>query len=510
MNVLLPYLNHLSQVMVLAQASSDKKPIVLAAVVVVALVLVFVIAKASRKNAEADPTPETPEVTQPDEHGPLTKPGQITDKRLDDRKVISTKDYQRLQALKDMGVLSPAQVKTFNLVKEEGGARRDTAVDHTSQSQAAHEDGSIDDIEIVDSDYKLVESILGSPLKVPEHLLPSDGEDSAPKQVKADPPEVDEEDAAPEPPKAEAPKDVEPEAKSISDGLEKTRGGFGGRFKGLFAQKKDTIDDDLLDEIEEFLFTADIGTKAAMEITEAIQEQAANKKNPEAVWEFVREYVHSMLKNLEVPLDVERSTPFVILVIGVNGAGKTTTIGKLASQYKRQGKEVMIVAGDTFRAAAVEQLEVWGDRANIPVHKGDSEADPASVVFDGIQRGVEEGVDVILCDTSGRLHNNTKLMDELAKISRVSGKAFDGAPHETILVLDANMGQNAIMQAKTFNEAMNITGIVLTKLDGTARGGVILAIDKELNVPVRYIGIGEGINDLRPFNADEFAEALFV
>lgn len=308
---------------------------------------------------------------------------------------------------------------------------------------------------------------------------------------------------------AAAPKDDG--GRSVVDGLARTRNsGFGSRFKSLFQGER--ISDNLLEEIEEFLYTADIGPKAAEEITSAIQEQvkAEDKRDPSAVWDFVRGYILQMLKRHEEPLNMSGHKPFVILVIGVNGAGKTTTIGKLASQFKRQGKSVLVVAGDTFRAAAVEQLEVWANRADLPLHRGESEADPASVVFDGITRGVEEGIDVVICDTSGRLQNKTNLMDELRKIGRVAGKALDGAPHETILVLDANTGQNAIQQVKTFGEVLNITGIVLTKLDGTARGGVILGIGKELNVPLRYIGIGEGINDLRPFKADEFAEALFL
>ena len=309
----------------------------------------------------------------------------------------------------------------------------------------------------------------------------------------------------------ERPREEVEDGRSVVEGLERTRkNGFGARFKSLFQGEK--ISDKLLEEIEEFLYTADIGSKAADEITRAIDEQvqAEDKRDPAAVWEFVRGYVLQMLKRHEEPLDIEAHRTFIMLVIGVNGAGKTTTIGKMASQFKRQGKRVLLVAGDTFRAAAVEQLEVWAQRADIPLHKGESEADPASVVFDGITRGVEEGVDIVICDTSGRLHTKANLMDELRKIGRVTGKALPGAPHETILVLDANTGQNAIQQAKTFGEVLDITGIVLTKLDGTARGGVILGIGKELDVPVRYIGIGEGINDLRPFKADEFAEALFL
>lgn len=483
---------------ILAQASSNNRPIIIAVIAVVVIILVFVLSRASKKSADAPIEPEV--IDAPKADGPLVDVTQITDKRLENRQVISSEDYERLQALREMGLLSAAQIITFNLVKQEGGVRRDTAMDSTGRNLKAHLDGTMDDLEVVDADYELVSRLLGGELKLPESMVDA----STPVVEAAVEPEVEPE---AEPSKPEASED---EGTTIAQGLAKTNKGFGHRFKGLFAAQKDTVDDSLIDEIEEFLFTADIGTKAAEEIIQAIQEQAAHKKNPAEIWEFVREYVHKMIKNLEHPLDISAHKPYVMLVIGVNGAGKTTTIGKLASQYKRQGKKVMIVAGDTFRAAAVEQLEVWGNRADIPVHRGDSEADPASVIYAGIERGIEEDADIILCDTSGRLHNNPKLMDELGRISRVSNKVLEGAPHETMLVIDANMGQNAIMQAKSFNKSLDITGIVLTKLDGTARGGVILAIDKELHIPVRYIGIGEGINDLRPFNADEFTDALFL
>ena len=308
-----------------------------------------------------------------------------------------------------------------------------------------------------------------------------------------------------------AEQDPEEHETSVAEGLSKTRDGFGKKFFGLF-KGQETIDDDLRDHIEEFLYTADIGSKAAKRIIRTLDNKLRDdvKKDPKLVWEFVRSYVTDMLRAREGKLDVNAHSPFVILVIGVNGAGKTTTIGKLASTFKRQGKSVLIVAGDTFRAAAVEQLEVWANRVNVPFHRGKDQADPGSVIYSGIERGVEEGFDVILCDTSGRLHNNVKLMDELRRIPRVSNKALEGAPHETILVLDANSGQNAVQQAKIFGEALDVTGLVLTKLDGTARGGIILGIGEEVKVPVRYIGIGEGIRDLREYDAEEFADALFL
>lgn len=296
----------------------------------------------------------------------------------------------------------------------------------------------------------------------------------------------------------------------LSEGLAKTRTGFIGRLSALF--KGEELNENLVDEIEEVLFTADIGTSAANDILEAVQEHlnGDQKQDPATVWAFVRQYVLKKLKAREGKLDLDAHQPFVILVVGVNGVGKTTTIGKLASKYKKQGKSVLMVAGDTFRAAAVEQLGVWGERTNIPVHQGEQDSDPSSVIYAGIERGAKEGFDVIICDTAGRLHTKANLLDELRKMNRVASKVIDTAPHETILVLDANTGQNAIQQAKLFKEAVDISGIVLTKLDGTAKGGVILGICEELDSPIRFIGIGESVTDLREFKADEFVEALFM
>jgi fused signal recognition particle receptor len=299
-------------------------------------------------------------------------------------------------------------------------------------------------------------------------------------------------------------------ATRLSDGLAKTRTGFISKLGELFKGEK--LNENLVDEIEEVLFTADIGTSAANDILHAVQSQlnSDQKQDPKTVWAFVRQYVLEKLKAREEALDLERHHPFVILVVGVNGVGKTTTIGKLASKFKKQGKSVLMVAGDTFRAAAVEQLGVWGERTDIAVHQGEPDSDPSSVIYAGIERGVKEGVDIIICDTAGRLHTKVNLLDELRKMNRVASKVIASAPHETILVLDANTGQNAIQQAKLFSEAVDISGIVLTKLDGTAKGGVILGICEELNAPIRYIGIGESVSDLRSFSADEFVEALFM
>jgi len=292
--------------------------------------------------------------------------------------------------------------------------------------------------------------------------------------------------------------------------LQKTRTGFIDRLGSLF--KGSQLDDDIVEQVEEILFTADVGPKIAQQILDAVEERlsADQKQDPVEIWGFIRSYCRDLLKEHEAPVDYDSASPFVMLVVGVNGAGKTTTIGKIASQLQREGKSVLLVAADTFRAAAVDQLEIWAKRTGIAMHRGEDKADPSSVIYSGIERGVEEGVDVIICDTAGRLHTKSNLMDELSKMARVSGKVIEEAPHETVLVLDANTGQNAIRQAQDFGEALEITGVVLTKFDGTARGGVILGICDELSVPVRYIGIGEGIRDLRPFDADQFVEALFM
>ncbi|MFP4600216.1 MAG: signal recognition particle-docking protein FtsY, partial [Persicimonas sp.] len=300
------------------------------------------------------------------------------------------------------------------------------------------------------------------------------------------------------------------EPKTLAQGLEKTRTGFIGRLSGIFAS--DQLDEDMVDQVEEVLFTADIGPHVAQRIMEAVEESLSGdeKRDPARIWGFIRKYTSELLQAHEQPLALESAKPYVMLVVGVNGVGKTTTIGKMASKFRDQGKKVLMIAADTFRAGAVDQLAIWAERTDMPIHQGEHEADPSSVMYEGIERGIEEGTDVIICDTSGRLQTNVNLMDELAKMARVAGKALDGAPHETMLVLDANTGQNAIAQAEKFNDAVEITGITLTKLDGTARGGVILGICDQLEAPVRYIGIGESVEDLREFDADEFVDALFM
>jgi fused signal recognition particle receptor len=307
---------------------------------------------------------------------------------------------------------------------------------------------------------------------------------------------------------AAAPADDEATS-AFKAGLAKTRGGFVAKLGKLFAKKQ--IDADVLPALEEVLFTADIGPRAADRIFESVKKGLGKDElaDPAKIWAKIRATSTAILDVGAPPVDWSAKKPFVLLVLGVNGVGKTTTIGKLAALMAGQGKRVVLGAGDTFRAAAAEQLEVWGKRAGCPVVRGKEGGDPSSVIFEAVKRGVDEGADLVICDTAGRLHTKTDLMDELKKVRRVMDKAMPGCPHETWMVLDATTGQNAITQAKTFKDAMEITGIVITKLDGSAKGGVILGICDELKVPVRYIGVGEQLQDLRPFDANAFVAALY-
>ncbi|WP_314138636.1 signal recognition particle-docking protein FtsY [Buttiauxella noackiae] len=292
--------------------------------------------------------------------------------------------------------------------------------------------------------------------------------------------------------------------------LIKTKQNLGSGFISLFRGKK--IDDDLFEELEEQLLIADVGVETTRKIITNLTEGASRKdlRDAEALYGLLKEEMGEILAKVDEPLKVEGKTPFVILMVGVNGVGKTTTIGKLARQFQQEGKSVMLAAGDTFRAAAVEQLQVWGERNNIPVIAQHTGADSASVIFDAIQAAKARNVDVLLADTAGRLQNKAHLMEELKKIVRVMKKLDEDAPHEVMLTLDASTGQNAISQAKLFHEAVGLTGITLTKLDGTAKGGVIFSVADQFGIPIRYIGVGERIEDLRPFNAGDFIEALFA
>ena len=297
----------------------------------------------------------------------------------------------------------------------------------------------------------------------------------------------------------------------LKQGLSKTSASLGEGMASLFLGKK-AIDDDLLDDLETRLLTADVGVEATTTIIGNLTKRVARKELADsgALYKALQEELVTLLKPVEQPLVIDSAKqPYVILVVGVNGVGKTTTIGKLAKKLQQDGKKVMLAAGDTFRAAAVEQLQVWGERNNIAVIAQHTGADSASVIFDAVQAAKSRGIDVLIADTAGRLHTKDNLMEELKKVRRVIGKLDETAPHEVLLVLDAGTGQNAISQAKQFNQTVNLTGLALTKLDGTAKGGVIFALAKQFGLPIRYIGVGEGIDDLRPFEAQAFVQALF-
>jgi fused signal recognition particle receptor len=296
----------------------------------------------------------------------------------------------------------------------------------------------------------------------------------------------------------------------LKRGLSRTKESIGSGIVSLFRGK--AIDDELFEELETQLLVADVGMDTTVKIIKQLTESSDRKqlKDGDALYQLLKEQMADILKKVESPLTLKtESGPFVILMVGVNGVGKTTTIGKMAKQFQQQGKKVMLAAGDTFRAAAVEQLQVWGERNNIPVVAQQTGSDSASVIFDAFQSAKAKNIDVLIADTAGRLQNKEHLMEELKKVVRVIKKIAPQAPHEIMLTLDAGTGQNAISQTKLFNEAVGLTGISLTKLDGTAKGGVIFAIADQFDIPIRYVGIGEGIDDLRPFNSQDFVNALF-
>lgn len=346
--------------------------------------------------------------------------------------------------------------------------------------------------------------------KRPEQKADKKAEKKAEKKPVEDAVEIRE--AKPVGQKEEAPVAKKPSAadvEALKKGLESTRGGFVARLARLFRKKE--IDPALLDEIEEVLITADIGVPTTQKVLGRLRERLEKKElaDEDRVWQAIRDEAQAILDR-PPGVKPKKTRPTVLLVVGVNGVGKTTTIGKLASRLKEDGKKVILAAGDTFRAAAVLQLEVWGKRVGCEVVKGKERADPSSVIFEAIQKARNDGADYVIADTAGRLHTKTPLMEELKKVYRIAGKAREGVdPDEVLLVLDSTNGQNAIQQVAMFKEALPITGIVLTKLDGTAKGGVILGIVDEHSIPVRYIGIGERVEDLREFEAESFVAALF-
>ena len=300
----------------------------------------------------------------------------------------------------------------------------------------------------------------------------------------------------------------------FTDGLSKTRDLLVEKVEDLVRRYK-KIDDDFFDELEEILITSDVGVNTVMELIDDLRSEVRKQKIENAVdlQPILSEKLVALLKNDEAAdtsLNVQDGRINVILFVGVNGVGKTTTIGKMAHMFKQQGKKVLLAAGDTFRAAAIEQLEVWGGRVGVEVIKQQQGSDPAAVIYDAIQAAKSRQVDVLLCDTAGRLQNKVNLMEELAKVHRVLQRELPGAPHEVLLVLDATTGQNALSQAKTFGQSAGVSGLVLTKLDGTAKGGIVIAIRNELNIPVKYVGLGEGMDDLQQFDPEQFVHALFA
>jgi len=296
----------------------------------------------------------------------------------------------------------------------------------------------------------------------------------------------------------------------LKTGLQKTKDGLVGRIDALVLGKK-VIDADTLEELEEILITSDIGVKTTVELIRTMEQRLGRNelKDGEALRAALKEEVHARLSAHHSRLDMSTNTPFVLLVIGVNGVGKTTTIGKLAARFSADGKKVLLAAADTFRAAAAEQLVTWGQRSGVDVIRHKEGADPSAVVFDACKAAMARNVDILIIDTAGRLHTKVNLMEEMKKIRRVIGREIPNAPHETLLVVDAATGQNALSQARLFKEAAGVTGIALTKLDGTAKGGIVVAVSYEFGLPVRYIGVGEAIDDLRDFDPQEFTDALF-
>lgn len=299
----------------------------------------------------------------------------------------------------------------------------------------------------------------------------------------------------------------------FTDGLAKTRDLLVEKVEDLVRRYK-KIDDDFFDELEEILITSDVGVNTVMELIDDLRAEVRKQKIENAIdlQPILSEKLVALLKNDEASdtaLNIQDGRLNVILFVGVNGVGKTTTIGKMAHMFKQQGKKVLLAAGDTFRAAAIEQLEVWGDRVGVDVIKQQQGSDPAAVIYDAIQAAKSRQVDILLCDTAGRLQNKVNLMEELAKVHRVLQRELPGAPHEVLLVLDATTGQNALSQAKTFGQSAGVSGLVLTKLDGTAKGGIVIAIRNELNIPVKYVGLGEKMDDLQRFDPEQFVHALF-
>ncbi len=357
------------------------------------------------------------------------------------------------------------------------------------------------------------------PLEKPGEIPQEAPEKALPAAVPEKPALAEPGEKPPEPAPVEAPAETPPAEKPpapdtlfsrLVKGLSRTQAQFVARLDAVFRGRKE-IDESLYEELEAVLITADIGVRTTQRLLDEMREQVDRDAlhDPTALREFLKTRILRILERDDVALRDTDHPPLVILVVGVNGTGKTTTIGKLAARFTAQGKKVILAAGDTFRAAAIEQLEIWAERAGADIVKNKEGADPASVIYDALQAAKARGADVVIADTAGRLHTKVSLMEELKKVRRVIGKAIPGAPHEVLLVLDATMGQNALAQARVFHQGTSLTGLVLTKLDGTAKGGIVIAIVNELDLPVKFIGVGEKIEDLQPFDPERFVSALF-
>ena len=433
----------------------------------------------------------------------------VVDGSVDSQKSTHSSDDEGLKASHNHGIELETPIDPELIAETNDRQLAATLQENDHQNDTIVTDGAVDD-EIVTVD-KSQQPLVDKPNDESELLLTS-AEDSTEEASVSDTVIADGDDNSPvviAPVEQEKPKS-EGFFSRLMRGLKRTKANFGAGFFGLFRGKQ--IDDDLFEELEEQLLIADVGMDTTLKIINNLTDKASRSDlhDGEALYGLLKDELGEMLAKVEQPLVVDMTKkPYVILMVGVNGVGKTTTIGKLAKQFQAEGKSVMLAAGDTFRAAAVEQLQVWGERNNVPVIAQHTGADSASVIFDAIESAKAKNVDVVIADTAGRLQNKGHLMEELRKIVRVMQKIDSEAPHEIMLTLDAGTGQNAISQAKLFSEVAPVSGITITKLDGTAKGGVIFAIADQFNIPIRYIGIGEGIDDLRPFAADEFIEALF-
>ncbi|MCZ2722045.1 signal recognition particle-docking protein FtsY [Marinomonas sp. 15G1-11] len=382
-----------------------------------------------------------------------------------------------------------------------------------TEIKTAHEKGSEEGNKTCSPESNNKDSSVDAHLEsIKQDLKPIDGSSAAESETLISQPIDTPESPTPSNvPVAHEPQETLTWAQRIKSGLSRTRSGFGNGLASLIVGRKQ-IDDELLEDIETQLLTADVGVEATQSLLSSITEKLGRKelKDSDALLSSLKAELKDMLSSSEKPLQIgPQEGPFVILMVGVNGVGKTTTIGKLTKKFQAEGKSVLLAAGDTFRAAAVEQLQVWGERNDVPVIAQHSGADSASVIFDAIESAKAKGIDVVIADTAGRLQNKSNLMNELSKVVRVMKKLDVNAPHEVMLVLDAGTGQNALSQAKLFTEAVGVSGIALTKLDGTAKGGIIFAIAKQFGIPIRFIGVGEQVDDLRPFVGAEFVDALF-